>query len=205
MADFRIERKMIREGYTRIAGVDEVGRGALFGPVVAAAVILSEKLIRRRPRGWVREIDDSKLLSPARRKKLATAILANAASVGIGFATNFEIDQDNIYWASLKAMRRAVENLRIAPDFILVDGFGINNVNYPQRAIPKGDRKSITIASASIVAKVLRDEMMIRMDRFFEGYCLSKNKGYGTRDHYLALREKGPTLFHRLSFNLRCE
>jgi ribonuclease HII len=205
MADFRIEKKMMREGYTRIAGVDEVGRGALFGPVVAAAVILPEELIWRSPRGWVREIDDSKLLSPARRKRLAMAILANAASVGIGFATNFEIDQDNIYWASLKAMRRAVENLRITPDFVLVDGFGINNVNYSQRAIPKGDRKSITIASASIVAKVLRDEMMIHMDRFFEGYCLSKNKGYGTRDHYLALREKGPTFFHRLSFNLRCE
>jgi len=205
MADFRIEKKMIRKGYASIAGVDEVGRGALFGPVVAAAVILSEKLIRRSLRGWVREIDDSKLLSPAKRKKLAKAILANAASVGIGFATNFEIDQENIYQASLKAMRRAVENLQIAPDFILVDGFGLDDVNYPQRAIPKGDRKSVTIAAASIVAKVLRDEMMIDMDGFFEGYRLSKNKGYGTKDHYLALREKGPTLFHRLSFNLRCE
>ncbi len=204
MADFRIEKKMMREGYRLIAGVDEVGRGALFGPVVAAAVILSEKLISGRSIGWVREIDDSKLLSAAKRTRLAKAILANAASVGIGSATNFEIDRENIYWASMNAMKRAVENLPIAPDFILVDGFGLNNVNYPQKNIPKGDKKSITIAAASIVAKVFRDEMMMHMDGFFEGYSLSKNKGYGTKGHYQALREKGPTLFHRLSFNLRC-
>lgn len=204
MADFRIEKKVMREGYSLIAGVDEVGRGALFGPVVAAAVILSERLIRGSSAGWVREIDDSKLLSAAKRTRLAKAILANAASVGIGSATSFEIDRENIYWASINAMRRAVENLAIAPDLILVDGFGLNDVNYPQKIIRKGDKKSITIAAASIVAKVFRDEMMMHMDRFFEGYSLSKNKGYGTKDHYQALREKGPTLFHRLSFNLRC-
>ncbi len=205
MADFRIEKRMMREGYRLIAGVDEVGRGALFGPVVAAAVILSEELIRRGLKGWIREIDDSKLISPPKRRKLAKVILANATSVGIGFATNFEIDQENIYWASMKAMRRAVENLSISPDFVLVDGFGLNNVNYPQKSIRKGDRKSITIAAASIVAKVLRDEMMMHMDHFFDGYFLSKNKGYGTKDHYHALKEKGATLFHRLSFNLRGE
>jgi len=205
MADFQIEKKAIKEGYKLIAGVDEVGRGALFGPVVAAAVILSESLIRQRLTGWIKEIDDSKVISPGKRKRLARAILAHAASVGVGFATNFEIDQENIYWASLKAMRRAVENLPIAPDFVLVDGFGLNNVNYPQKIILQGDQKSITIAAASIVAKVLRDEMMMHLDGFFEGYALSKNKGYGTKDHYRALKEKGPTLFHRLSFNLRCE
>ncbi len=196
---------MIKKGYKFIAGVDEVGRGALFGPVVAAAVILSEQLQGQRLSGWIREIDDSKVLSHERRKKLAKMILANAASVGVGLATNLEIDRENIYWASLKAMKRAVENLNIVPDFVLVDGFSLNNVNYPQKIVPQGDKKSTSIAAASIVAKVLRDEMMVRLDKIFEGYALSKNKGYGTRDHFRAIREKGPTLFHRHSFNLGSE
>jgi ribonuclease HII len=100
-------------------------------------------------------------------------------------------------------MRRAIENMPLAPDFILVDGFRLNDVNYPQRSIVQGDRKSISIAAASIVAKVLRDEMMIHLDKVYEGYALSKNKGYGTREHYKALKKMGPTLFHRLTFNLR--
>jgi ribonuclease HII len=203
MADFKIEKRIIKKGFRAIAGVDEAGRGAIFGPVVAAAVILPFVLRRPSLSGWAEEIDDSKLISPPKRKKLAGVILGNAVSVGIGMATNYEIDQKNIYWASLSAMRRAVENMPLAPDFILVDGFRLNGVNYPQRSIVQGDRKSISIAAASIVAKVLRDEMMIHLDRVYEGYALSKNKGYGTREHYEALRETGPTLFHRLTFNLR--
>ena len=203
MADFQIEKKIIKKGFKAIAGVDEVGRGAIFGPVVAAAVILPPVLIKSSLSGWVGEIDDSKLISPAKRKKLTKAILANALSVGVGLSTNYEIDQINIYWASMSAMKRAVENMPIAPDFIIVDGFRLNDVNYPQTAITQGDRKSVSIAAASIVAKVLRDEMMIHMDRVYEGYALSKNKGYGTKEHYRALKKKGPTLFHRLTFNLR--
>jgi ribonuclease HII len=203
MADFQIEKGITRKGFKAIAGVDEAGRGAIFGPVVAAAIILPSVLIGPRLSGWAGEIDDSKMISPSKRKKLAEAILANAFSVGIGSATNYEIDQKNIYWASLSAMRRAVENMPIAPDFILVDGFRLNDVNYPQRSIVQGDRKSTSIAAASIVAKVLRDEMMIHLDKVYEGYSLSKNKGYGTREHYKALKEMGPTLFHRLTFNLR--
>jgi ribonuclease HII len=203
MADFQIEKGITRKGFKAIAGVDEAGRGAIFGPVVAAAIILPSVLIGPRLSGWAGEIDDSKMISPSKRKKLAEAILANAFSVGIGSATNYEIDQKNIYWASLSAMRRAVENMPIAPDFILVDGFRLNDVNYPQRSIVQGDKKSTSIAAASIVAKVLRDEMMIHLDKVYEGYSLSKNKGYGTREHYKALKEMGPTLFHRLTFNLR--
>ncbi|GAG35349.1 unnamed protein product [marine sediment metagenome] len=203
MADFQIEKRIIKNGFRAIAGVDEVGRGAIFGPVIAAAVILPLVLMRSGLSGWADEIDDSKILSPPKRKKLAGAILANAVSVGIGSASNYEIDQKNIYWASLSAMRRAVENMPVAPDFILVDGFRLNDVNYPQRNIVQGDRKSISIAAASIVAKVLRDEMIIHLDKVYEGYALSKNKGYGTREHYRALKEAGPTLFHRLTFNLR--
>jgi ribonuclease HII len=136
---------------------------------------------------------------------LAKEILAHAFSVGVGLSSNFEIDQENIHWASLNAMTRAVENLSCAPDYILVDGFCLNDVNYPQISMPKGDRKSISIAAASIVAKVLRDEMMILLDKVYEGYSLSKNKGYGTKEHFKALKGRGPTPLHRSSFNLRCE
>lgn len=203
MADFQIEKKIIKKGFRAIAGVDEVGRGAIFGPVVAAAVIFPPMLIRPSLSGWVEEIDDSKVISPPKRKRLAKAILANAVSVGVGLATNYEIDQKNIYWASISAMRRAVENMPMAPDFILVDGFRLNDVNYPQTSIVQGDRKSISIAAASIVAKVFRDEMMIHLDKVYGGYALSRNKGYGTKEHYRALKKMGPTLFHRLTFNLR--
>ena len=182
MADFQIEREIIKKGFKSIAGVDEVGRGALFGPVVSSAVIFPDTAIRQDLSGWIEEINDSKLLSPNKRKRLAKAILTNAVSVGIGLSTNSEIDQKNVFWASINAMRRAVENLSITP---------------------KGDKKCISIAAASIVAKVLRDDMMIHLDRVYNGYALSKNKGYGTKEHYRALTKLGPTLFHRRTFNLK--
>ncbi len=205
MVNFQIEKKIMRKGFKAIAGVDEVGRGALFGPVVAAAVILPNAIMKRSLPRWAKEIDDSKVISPLKRKKVARAIIRNAASIGVGLATNFEIDRKNIYWASIDAMKKAVENMPITPDFILVDGFSLNDVNYPQLGIPQGDKKSISIAAASIVAKVLRDEMLIRLDRIYEGYSLSKNKGYGTREHYKALKEAGATYFHRQTFNLEKE
>lgn len=203
MADFQIEREIIERGFKYVAGVDEVGRGALFGPVVSAAVILPDAVIRQSISGWVEEIDDSKLISPKKRKRLAKAILTHAASVGVGLSTNFEIDKKNIFWASINAMKRAVENMPVTPDYILVDGFSLNDVNYPQTRVLQGDRKSISIAAASIVAKVLRDGMMVHLDRVYDGYALSKNKGYGTKEHYRALKKMGPTLFHRQTFNLR--
>lgn len=203
MAELWIEKKIIERGYEAIAGVDEAGRGALFGPVVAASVILPFPDMKEGIRDNLEDIKDSKLLSPTKRKRIAKIILNYASCIGLGLASNQEIDKRNIYWASLLAMRRAVENMPLCPDFLLVDGFCLNGVHYPQLGLVKGDKRSVTIAAASIIAKVLRDEMMIRLDRIYQGYALSKNKGYGTREHYKALKELGPTIFHRMSFNLK--
>jgi ribonuclease HII len=204
MADFKIEKKILSSTCRRIAGVDEAGRGALFGPVVAAAVVLPSTWISRPVKGWLRQVDDSKLLAPLKRRTLARSILAEAEAVGVGLATSREIDEKNIYWASLEAMKRAVAGLAPRPDFLLVDGFKRRDCGFgcPQLGITGGDRKSLSVAAASIVAKVVRDEMIERLEDFFAGYHLARNKGYGTKAHYLALREKGPTPLHRLSFNL---
>jgi len=203
--DFKIEKEMIGKGFKAVAGVDEAGRGALLGPVVASAVIFPSKLIRGEKKVWIEEINDSKLISPQKRERLAKLILTHASSIGIGLTTNIEIDKENIFWASLEAMRRAVQNLTKAPDFLLVDGCSLNDVNYLQIGLPHGDRKSISIAAASIIAKVLRDKMMTHVDTIYEGYAISKNKGYGTREHFKALKNMGPTAFHRLTFNLANE
>ncbi|NIM91017.1 MAG: ribonuclease HII [Candidatus Aminicenantes bacterium] len=197
-----IEKRFIREGYSTIVGVDEAGRGALFGPVVASAVVMPLSTIHKDLSEGIGEIDDSKVLTPKKRKRLAGIILKEARYVGVGLATNFEIDQENIYWASLKAMKRAIKSLSVRPDVLLIDGFRIKDVNCPQMCIPGGDRKSISIAAASIVAKVVRDKMMVLLDRVYEGYALGRNKGYGTEEHYRALKERGPTPLHRFSFSL---
>jgi len=202
LADFHIERNFLDLGYKTIAGVDEAGRGALFGPVMASAVVMPLSTIRKELAAGMEEVNDSKVLSPGKRKKLIEIILKEAASVGIGLATNLEIDRENIYWASLNAMKRAVQDLSVSPDMLLIDGFRLKDVNYRQVCLPRGDCKSISIAAASIVAKVIRDEMMILFDRIYRGYSLGKNKGYGTEEHYQALKEKGPTPLHRFSFYL---
>lgn len=205
MADFRIEKKMLAKGFKAIAGIDEAGRGALFGPVVAAAVIFAPDLIRGRKQKWVREIDDSKRLSSRKRERLARFLLLRADAIGIGVATCEEIDEINIFWASQEAMRRAIKNMSVQPDFLLVDGFELNDVNYPQQGLRHGDRKCISIAAASILAKVVRDRMMVHLNDIFDGYALTKNKGYGTEEHFNALRNRGPTVFHRLTYNLMSE
>lgn len=204
MASFKIERQILRQKFRTIAGVDEAGRGALFGPVVAAAVVLPSRWIKGPVKGWLKEVNDSKMLSPQKRKELAGFILAEAEAVGVGSATNREIDLINIYWASLEAMKRAVENLAVRPDYLLIDGFKNQKRGFgcPKLCLPGGDRKSISVAAASIVAKVVRDEMMFLFENFFAGYHLARNKGYGTKEHYQALKEKGPTPLHRLTFNL---
>ena len=202
MPDFRIERNLLQRGFQAIAGLDEVGRGALFGPVVAAAVILPLSVIQRKKSGWLREIEDSKRLSPTKRRELAKLIVTSAESTGVGLASHAEVDMKNVYWASLEAMKRAFASMSRRPDFLLVDGFNLNDVNYPQMRIPRGDQKSISIAAASIVAKVFRDDMIIRLDPLFAGYSLAKNKGYGTKEHFKALHDLGPTVLHRRSFNL---
>jgi ribonuclease HII len=182
--------------------VDEAGRGALFGPVVAASVMFPVSLIKGENKAWIEEIDDSKRISSTKREMLARQILIHSDAVGIGMASSAEIDSKNIYWASFEAMKRAFLSMPKSPDFLLVDGFRLNDVNYPQMDLPKGDQKSISIAAASIIAKVTRDRMMKRLDLVFEGYALSRNKGYGTKEHYDALRRLGPTAFHRHSYNL---
>lgn len=200
MADFCLEENLLKKGYENIAGIDEVGRGALFGPVVAASVMFSKDFIRHNKEAWIFEVDDSKLLTPRKREKFAKAILASAKAVGIGMATNREIDKKNIRWASFEAMRRAIKKMPEFPDFLLVDGFRLPGTKHDQLGLRQGDRKSISIAAASIVAKVLRDQMVSTLDNVYEGYALARHKGYGTRDHLRVLEEKGPTIFHRISF-----
>ena len=202
MADFQFEKKYLKKGYLPVAGVDEAGRGALFGPVVASAVILPESFIQRRGPREIEEIDDSKSLTPRKRERLARFILSEALCVGVGLATNGEIDRENIFWASLRAMKRAVDSLPVTPGIILVDGFHLKDVACPHVCIPQGDSRSKSIAAASIVAKVVRDKMMILLDKVYKGYALKKNKGYGTQEHYQALKEKGPSPFHRFTFHL---
>jgi ribonuclease HII len=194
--NFEIEKELFKKGYRIIAGVDEVGRGALCGPVVAAAVILD----KNKP--FIEGVKDSKQIAPEKRKKLAKLIFKRAKGVGIGIASKMEIDANNIFIATNMAIKRAIKNLPIEPDFLLVDGRPLKNCYYPQRGIVSGDKKCLSIASASIVAKVIRDEMMIIYDQFIPGYSWNKNKGYGTKEHFIALNELGPSLLHRITFNI---
>jgi len=206
VADLSIERAHARRGHRLIAGVDEVGRGALCGPVVAAAVILPPEWISVRRPVWAGRATDSKLLTAKARADLFGRILAAAQAVGVGRCTAAEIDAMNIYRASQEAMRRALDVLSVMPDAILVDGRdAIPGLPMKQEAVVHGDRKCISIAAASIIAKVLRDAIMLRFDRQAPGYGLARNKGYGTEDHYQALADLGPTSFHRKSFRLTAE
>jgi ribonuclease HII len=202
VATLRLEKELFRGGSRLVAGIDEVGRGSLFGPVVAAVVVLPEAWLTGRPPAWAGAIDDSKVLTPARREELAAYILREAAGVGVGMASATEIDELNIFRATHAAMVRAIEGLSVPPDILLVDGFPIKDVKYRQMGIPQGDRKCRSIAAASIVAKVFRDGLMTVFDALYEGYGLARNKGYGTEEHIRALRDRGPTGLHRTSFRL---
>ena len=190
---WRCEEEARAAGFCSIAGVDEVGRGALCGPVVACAVILGE--------GFTADgVDDSKRLTRRQRERLADRIRAGARACGVGLAEPWEIDRHNILQATHLAMRRALEALSVAPDHVLVDGFAIGGVPLPQRAVVKGDAISFSIAAASIVAKVSRDGIMLDWDRRCPGYGLSRNMGYGSREHLEALQKLGPSEIHRRSF-----
>lgn len=180
-----------------IAGVDEVGRGALFGPVVAAAVILPPSV----PELVAEGIRDSKQLSTFRRLKLAEKIVQVAIDWKIGFASTAEIDQINILQASLLAMKRAVLKLKVQPGLCLIDGNQpIKSLSLPQQTVVRGDELSLAIASASIVAKVWRDALIVRLASKYPMYDLIANKGYGTERHRKALQKYGPSALHRLSF-----
>lgn len=176
-----------------MAGVDEVGRGCLFGPVFAAAVILD-------PSKPVRGLNDSKLLDAEKRETLAERIRDRALSWAIGAADCFEIDRINILQASRLAMKRAVEKLSIRPDYLLIDACTVD-LPIEQQSIIKGDARSQSIAAASIIAKVARDAAMVEWDAVFPQYGLARHKGYYTQEHVAAIREHGPTWLHRYSFD----
>jgi ribonuclease HII len=186
------ERELHARGFRAVAGVDEVGRGSLFGPVFAAAVVLSPE----RP---VRGVNDSKLLEPERREVLAERIRERALAWAVAAVDSATIDHVNIYQATRMAMRSAVLQLAPAPDFVLIDAVPIE-VAMPQRPIIKGDARCQAIAAASIIAKVARDACMRVWDEVFPQYGLASHKGYSTPEHLRAIRELGPTPLHRLSF-----
>ena len=183
-------------GYQAIAGIDEAGRGPLAGPVVAAAVILPPDY--RHP-----EINDSKQLTPGKRERLHEVIKADALAVGLGVVEASVIDRVNILQATLMAMREAVLDLSLSPDYLLVDGKNRIDVRVPQETIIRGDARSISVAAASIIAKVSRDRIMEIYHRQFPQYNFLKNKGYGTGEHREAIRRCGPCKIHRLSFAVK--
>ncbi len=191
------ERKTAATGYDAIAGVDEVGRGPLAGPVVSAAVILPHDFGGSgNPLG----ITDSKKISPNKRQLLYDAIYAKARSVGIGIVDVKEIDRRNILQAALSSMAIAVANLLPQPDFLLIDGQFPIHYPLPQKAVIKGDRLSLSIAAASIVAKVTRDRLMIHYDKEYPTYGFAGHKGYPTKAHLAAVRRHGRCPIHRCSF-----
>ena len=192
-AGFARERRLGERGYRAIAGVDEVGRGCLAGPVVAAAVILDPA---RRPRG----LRDSKQLAAAERERLASAIAMTAVAIALGVVDSIEIDRTDILRATFEAMTRALEGLRVRPDYLLVDAVRIPVIPIPQEGLIRGDSRSASIAAASIVAKVYRDALMRSLHPLYPEYRFDANKGYGTRDHLSALRRLGATPLHRTTF-----
>ena len=185
------ERKYEKCRY--ICGIDEAGRGPLAGPVVAAAVILPKDVD-------IYYLNDSKQLSEKKRESLFDEIMEKAIAVGIGFADETVIDDINILQADYVAMRIAISKLKVAPDILLNDAVTIPEITIPQEPIIKGDAKSVSIAAASIVAKVTRDRFMVEMDKEYPGYGFASNKGYGSAAHIAAIKEMGPCKIHRRSF-----
>ena len=187
-----LEQELRARGYRFIAGVDEVGRGSLFGAVVAGAVILS-------PDVAIRGLNDSKQIDPDRREVLAARIRERAVAWAVAAVDASTIDRINIYQASRLAMKMAISQLRPGPDFLLIDAVPLE-LSIPQQPIIQGDERCHAIAAASIVAKVYRDQMMREWDKFYPEYGLANHKGYQTPEHMKAIRAHGPTPLHRLSF-----
>ncbi|MBO0452207.1 ribonuclease HII [Candidatus Enterococcus murrayae] len=190
MSVFEDEKKAL--GFQAICGIDEVGRGPLAGPVVAAAVILNDE-------HEILGLNDSKQLSAHKREELVAEIKRNARAIGIGEATADEIDQLNIYQATKVAMQRAIDQLELAPDCLLIDAMVLDN-GLPQEKIIKGDARSVSIAAASIIAKVYRDEWMANYGKDFPAYGFAKNAGYGTKEHLKAIENEGILPIHRKTF-----
>jgi ribonuclease HII len=194
VCSLRFEQEARATGHAVVAGVDEVGRGALCGPVVAAAVVLGPDFVTEG-------LDDSKRLTRRQRERLDLRIRGAALAWSLGVADHAEIDRVNILQATFLAMRRAVAGLAVAPDMLLLDALTVPGVALPQKAIVKGDALSVSIAAASVVAKVARDAMMREWDARCPGYGLGHNMGYASEDHREALRRLGPSEIHRRSFH----
>ncbi|MBI4303980.1 MAG: ribonuclease HII [Chloroflexi bacterium] len=191
------EEKILRaQGYQYIAGIDEVGRGALAGPVVAAAVILPNRL----KGSWLKSVKDSKMLTPQQREALFQPICEVAVAVGTGSADHKTIDRQGIVRATEIAMKLAVEQLSPQPGALLIDFMHLPEVTLPQKGVVDGDSLCFSIACASIVAKVTRDRLMVEMDKSYPGYLLGQHKGYGTPEHVACLCKLGPSPIHRLTF-----
>lgn len=187
---WKLERAARKLGFLRIAGLDEVGRGPMFGPVVAAAVIL--------PNGFrLPGLNDSKLLSEKKRMAFDAEIRANAVAWSIAAVDVETIDRINIRHASLLAMRQAVERLALGPDYLLIDGIDTIDWPCPQQSVVQGDSTSLSIAAASVLAKVYRDRLLVELDTVFPGYGLARHKGYCSQEHLEALARLGPTPMHR--------
>ncbi|MFO7818892.1 MAG: ribonuclease HII [Halanaerobacter sp.] len=191
----RYEKKKLDQGYDLICGIDEAGRGPLAGPVVAGAVILGTDT-------YIPGIDDSKKLSAQKREELFDIIHQKAKAVGVGIIRQPRIDKVNILQATYEAMTVAVSNLDSAPDYLLVDSERIPQLDIPQAGIEKGDSQSVSIAAASIIAKVTRDRILIDYDQEYPEYGFAQHKGYGTQAHRQALEEFGPCEIHRRSYKI---
>lgn len=187
------EELALRQGYSCVAGVDEAGRGALAGPVVAAAVVMPR-------RTEISGINDSKKLTPSRREALFDLIMGKALAVGIGSGDHLLIDRVNILQATLSAMKDAVLGVSPPPDYIIIDGISKIPLNIHQRTIIKGDSVSISIAAASIIAKVTRDRLMADFENRYPGYGFAEHKGYGCASHMAAIARLGPCAIHRKTF-----
>ncbi|KYP16981.1 MULTISPECIES: ribonuclease HII [Streptococcus] len=191
----RYEKSLYAQGYQAIAGIDEVGRGPLAGPVVAACVILPKNC-------KITGLNDSKKIPKSKHEMIYNLVIEKAIAVGIGLMTNEVIDEVNIYQATKLAMQAAINNLEgdnLTPDFLLIDAMKLEN-SIPQESIIKGDANSLSIAAASIVAKVTRDRLMVDYDKAYPGYDFAKNAGYGTKNHLEGLRKLGVTEIHRRTF-----
>ncbi len=196
--DLHEEWALAASGYARVAGLDEAGRGAWAGPVCAAAVILP--LDRTDLPELLDGVRDSKLLSPKQREALLPVVLEIAEAAGVGWADPGEVDEWGVVAATRQAMARAVAQLDGAVDALLVDYLRLPNLNLPQRSLPKADVRCLSVAAASIVAKVERDRLMATLEQEFPGYGFAQHKGYGTRQHRAALAQLGPSPIHRMSW-----
>ena len=194
MPDYEFEKAAVNSGFSCICGVDEAGRGPLAGPVCAAAVILPEGAV-------IAGLDDSKKLTEKKREKLYDIIKQTAVAYSVAYGTLEEIEMVNILEATYLAMNRAIEGLNVKPDFALIDGNRVpRGIKIPCETIVKGDSKSMSVAAASVLAKVTRDRLMLEYDKKYPEYNFKKHKGYGTKEHTELIKQYGPCEIHRLSF-----